>query len=45
MYNAAVAKEATPKPGKNRPITKDMHKVENAQDKNNRGVGAIMVMK
>jgi hypothetical protein len=43
---ASVAEEATPKPGAQRPIAKDMHKAENSKDMNNQGViRAIMTMK
>jgi hypothetical protein len=45
LGGAAVIEEATPKPSAQWPIAKEMHKAENAQDKNNRGMRAIMVMK
>jgi len=44
LSGAAAAKEETPNPGAKKPIAKEMHKVKKAQDMNNRGVGAIMIM-
>ncbi len=34
LGGAAVAEEATPKPGAKKPIAKEMHEVENAQNGN-----------
>ena len=45
MGGTAAAEEATPKPGAKKPIAKEMHNVENAQKRNKRVVGTIMVMK